>query len=506
LEEQDLKPIFNAIESGKCLAFLGTDSCTSYRKNDREDEPGLPDSKELAQWLAEKCQYTNGPIHDLSRIAEYFLQNVGGDRESLEKAIKEKIQIRCTPRPIHTVLSQLSTIKFIITSNYDTLIENELGQYGRQLTRHVHNPSNPRTGHYNGPKLNLNEKEIVLHKMHGSVDESGSMVITQSDYIRYLAFLHDEDRGMPEFFRKTILPECRLLFLGYSLEDWNFRVIWEGMLSKQTSLGTLKDTFALVKNPVPSVAKYWAKKNIEIFDCDLTEFAILLAKRYNLELPQFAIKKNEAPGTPSITTKRKERAKMDRPIKILFLAANPKDTEQLRLGEEVREIDEALLKAAYRDKFDLKQQWAVRVADLQEHLLRYQPDIVHFSGHGSAAKDIILEDKTGKSQPVSARALSNLFSTLKDNIRCVVLNACYSEPQAQAIAQHIDCVIGMSKAIGDESAISFAASFYQALGYGRNVKTAFDLGCGQIDLEGLDEQDTPKLIALHDKPEEIAFV
>ena len=54
----------------------------------------------------------------------------------------------------------------------------------------------------------------------------------------------------------------------------------------------------------------------------------------------------------------------------------------------------------------------------------------------------------------------------------------------------------MSKAITDQAAISFATAFYQALGYSRDVKTAFGLGCVQIDMENLDEQDTPKLLTL----------
>lgn len=195
-----------------------------------------------------------------------------------------------------------------------------------------------------------------------------------------------------------------------------------------------------------------------------------------------------------------------RSIRILFLAANPKDTHSLRLDEEIRSIDISLRQAEFRDRFDIKQHWALRVTDLQGYLLRHRPDIVHFSGHGSPLSEIILEDNNGKSHPVSPRALSQVFSVLKDNVRCVVLNACYSEHQAQAIAQHIDCVVGMSKAIGDTAAISFAAAFYQALGYGRNVKTAFDLGCAQIDLENLDEQDTPKLLALNCNPVDITFV
>ncbi len=194
------------------------------------------------------------------------------------------------------------------------------------------------------------------------------------------------------------------------------------------------------------------------------------------------------------------------PIRILFLAANPTDTTSLRLDEEVRTIDQALRQSEYRDKFELEQQWAVRVIDIQSHLLRYKPDIVHFSGHGSESSEIILEGSQGKGVPVPRRALSQLFSVLKDNIRCVVLNACYSEQQAQAIAAHIDCVVGMSKAIGDQAAIGFAASFYQALGYGKDIKTAFELGCVQIDLEGLNEQDTPKLLATRCDPKKSVFV
>jgi len=197
---------------------------------------------------------------------------------------------------------------------------------------------------------------------------------------------------------------------------------------------------------------------------------------------------------------------MDKPIKILFLAANPRDSTQLRLDEEIRGIKQSLYHAKFRDNFDIEQEWAVGVSELQGHLLRHQPDIVHFSGHGSTASEIILEDNVGNSQTVSIRALSDLFFLLKDNIRCVVLNACYSEPQAQAIAKSINCVIGMSKAIGDKAAISFAVAFYQALGFGRNVKTAFDLGCLQIDLEGLDEQKTPKLLAISNNPQELVFV
>jgi TIR domain/CHAT domain len=181
-------------------------------------------------------------------------------------------------------------------------------------------------------------------------------------------------------------------------------------------------------------------------------------------------------------------------IKILFLAANPGDTDRLRLDEEVRAIRERLRMATHGGQFAVEQEWAVRVGDLQSHLLCHQPQIVHFSGHGSRAGEIVLEDQAGHSQAVPPAALKQLFATLKDDIRCVVLNACFSEMQAGAIAESIDCVVGMSAAIADESAVSFASSFYQALGFGRDVRTAFELGCEQIGLESLAGEETPKLI------------
>ncbi|MCP4358682.1 MAG: SUMF1/EgtB/PvdO family nonheme iron enzyme [Chloroflexi bacterium] len=197
--------------------------------------------------------------------------------------------------------------------------------------------------------------------------------------------------------------------------------------------------------------------------------------------------------------------KMDKVIKILFLAANPRNSSRLRLDEEIRSIDQALRLAEYRDRFEIQQHWAVRVSDLHGLFLRHQPHIVHFSGHGSSASEIMLEDEQGRSAAVSKDALAQLFSILKDNIRCVVLNACYSEPQAQAISEHIDCVVGMSQAIGDKAAIKFSAAFYQALGYGRDVETAFELGCLQINLARLNEQDTPQLLSLRN-PKEVLFI
>ena len=113
---------------------------------------------------------------------------------------------------------------------------------------------------------------------------------------------------------------------------------------------------------------------------------------------------------------------------------------------------------------------------------------------GSAAQQLIFVDDQGNEKPVTKEALVHLFRILKDNIRLVLLNACSTRPQAEAIAETIDCTIGMRKPIGDDAAIVFAASFYRALGFGRSVKEAFELGKAALLLESIPEDKTPELL------------
>ena len=179
--------------------------------------------------------------------------------------------------------------------------------------------------------------------------------------------------------------------------------------------------------------------------------------------------------------------------KILILTANPKNSDKLRLDEEVREIQEGLQRSRSRDQFEIISKWAVRPDDLRRALLDHEPQIVHFSGHGAGEKGLILENNAGQMKRVSGPSLARLFKLFKDKVECVLLNACYSEVQAAAIHQHIDCVIGMNQAIGDLAAIEFAVGFYDGLGAGRPYSEAFEFGVSAIDLEGISETATPQL-------------
>lgn len=178
---------------------------------------------------------------------------------------------------------------------------------------------------------------------------------------------------------------------------------------------------------------------------------------------------------------------------ILFLAANPKNSTPLRLEEEVKEIDEGLQRAKKREKFHLEQRWAVTHRDFRRAVLELNPQIVHFSGHGVGEEGLVLEDEAGQAHFLRADGLEKLFKLFADQIECVVLNACYSDVQAEAIAHYIPYVIGMKQAVGDQAAQEFAVGFYDALGAGKPIEFAYEYGCTSISMAGIGEDLTPVL-------------
>jgi len=219
-----------------------------------------------------------------------------------------------------------------------------------------------------------------------------------------------------------------------------------------------------------------------------------------------------AAPTPAVTAED-----LRPPVKtILVLAANPKGTNPLRLSEEARNIQTGLERSRYRDRFRTEQRWAVTPTDIRRALLDCRPQIVHFSGHGVGVEipgheapssrnlslaagpemepeGLMFEDETGQPALVSGEALADLFALFADQLECVVLNACYSEAQANAIARHIHFVVGMRRAIGDKAAIEFAIGFYDALLSGNSVEFAYQLGCNALQLVGIPEHLTPVL-------------
>lgn len=213
--------------------------------------------------------------------------------------------------------------------------------------------------------------------------------------------------------------------------------------------------------------------------------------------------------------------------KVLFLGANGRDTTKLRLAAEVRDIRHELAATGVVDAFELVAELAVRPKDLQGLLLSHHPHVLQFSGHGVERAGILrtceattqgtsrefvlpesnsivgqtggllLEDAQGSAVQLHPDVLLELMAILKRDmpLRCVVLNACFTAEQAEAIAEHVDCVVGTARAITDDSAIAFTTAFYRAIAHGKSVGDAFALGRLEIKTQGLSGADVPRLFS-----------
>ena len=180
-------------------------------------------------------------------------------------------------------------------------------------------------------------------------------------------------------------------------------------------------------------------------------------------------------------------------INILFLTAEPTDTCRLRLGKEHKEIQEQLLRQARRI-YKLDVRMSSRPTDITQAIFDTNPQIVHFSGHGTDKGEICFEDENGLTATIPLEVISSLFKLSSKKVDCVILNACYSKPQAEKIADSIKYVIGMNKSISDKAAIKFSVGFYRALGNGLSIEEAFEYGKLELQLLKIPEEDTPELI------------
>jgi hypothetical protein len=166
-------------------------------------------------------------------------------------------------------------------------------------------------------------------------------------------------------------------------------------------------------------------------------------------------------------------------------------TTALALGEECAAIERELRMTAGRDDFDFRSKWAVSVDELMRHLNELQPTVIHFSGHGGGSAGVYLQDDERQPQHVTARALTQMIGSAAPSARVVVLNACFSDAQAEPLCSVVDCVVGMRGAIGDDAARSFAVGFYRALGHRRSVGNAVAQAVAILAAKQLTEEPLP---------------
>jgi len=203
-------------------------------------------------------------------------------------------------------------------------------------------------------------------------------------------------------------------------------------------------------------------------------------------MPLKTAKTKKMNGTPSLK------------IRILLVAANPADSNPLKLDSEIREIEQAILKYSKHASVKIRKFQGLRITDLQHELLTYKPTHVHFSGHGNA-NGIALVDEHDNTRLVRIESLTELFRLLAQQIKCVFLNSCCSAGQSRLISKYIRYVVCMAGEVPDDMAIRFAVDFYAGIGAGRGEKFAFHWALTSMALNETGGRDIPHLFTKRKK-------
>lgn len=179
-------------------------------------------------------------------------------------------------------------------------------------------------------------------------------------------------------------------------------------------------------------------------------------------------------------------------MKILIMACAPDPELQPNVLAELAEVVRRLNHSTHGREFEIAYDFQVELDRLTSQLLYHQPTLVHFSGHGGEHGELLFNNGRGGTQADSGDVLEAVVAAMRPQVRCVILNACYSEVQAEAISRHVDFVVGMRGEITGAAAIAFSATFHEAIAFGRTVREAFDLARAQV--AGSVDADAPRLL------------
>jgi UDP-2,3-diacylglucosamine pyrophosphatase LpxH len=289
--------IHESLGKGLVIPFLGAGA--SFNRASPSDPEGkkprelyLPTAYELADYLARKAEFPSGETLDLAKVAQYY--SLVGGRTPLYRELHSIFDRDFPVAALHTFLASIPHPLLIITTNYDDLIERAFLQQGRSFDIVVHT-TNPDLGdrvlwlqhgstvprEVSPNKLDIDLGAVtVIYKMHGTVDrrkaDLDQYVITEDDYVDFLVRM-TKNKAIPAIFAEPF-QNSHFLFLGYSLRDWNLRVILNRI---QTDLRRASDIISWGIQYKPSLMerKFWQKRGVEVYDLLLDEFVKALAER-----------------------------------------------------------------------------------------------------------------------------------------------------------------------------------------------------------------------------------
>jgi hypothetical protein len=291
------------MKAGKVVPFLGAGASLAGRpanaKWTGENVAFLPNAAELSRVLADETSFPDtapADQDDLAKVASYYTDING--RPILRERLHQILDRDYAVGTVHRFLASLDTPQVIVSTNYDTLLEEafrekdkpfDLVVYPSDSTEHANSVLWWRYRAEEPEPLPPNQLDIdlettnVIFKMHGTVDRTGgawdNFVVTEEDYVEFLSRL-TANAAIPAIFFDYFL-ERSFLFLGYGLRDWNLRVILKnlGLLLARQGRGEDLPSWAIQHQSSELERMLWKSRKVNIFDVLIDEFVAKLAGR-----------------------------------------------------------------------------------------------------------------------------------------------------------------------------------------------------------------------------------
>lgn len=288
---------------GRLVPFLGAGVNLCDRPQGFQWGPDqreqLPSGSELADHLAKRFHYSRAD-RDLSRVAQFvdLIKGTGRLYEEVGKVFAEGYPVTSLHRFLASIPYRGPEYPLLVTTNYDNLLESAFLEQGREFDLVYYSPDDQPRGRFwlqqpgkpagriedaNGYGYEFFKQRPVILKIHGTagMEESSGFVITEDHYIEFLA-----DEALERLLPPSLLTGLRknhLLFLGYSLRDWNLRVFLRRLKRKARERYA---SWAVVASCDPEEEKFWILHGVDIVRVDLKEYIPML--RLKLEAASHA--------------------------------------------------------------------------------------------------------------------------------------------------------------------------------------------------------------------------
>ena len=299
-DDTHFRIVSRAIAEGRVVPLIGAGVNMTGRPSGEAWQQGryLPSGNELAAYLAAAFDFPAQERQDLLRVAQYISVMTGSG--PLYEKLHQLFDADYAPNKVHTLLATIPQYlrrqdpvryQLIVTTNYDDALERafleaneefDLVSYvadGRYRGKFLHLPPNGRPRLIERPNeydaLSFSERPVIL-KIHGAIDrldsERDSYVITEDHYIDYLT--RTDLSNLVPVTLAARLRKSHFLFLGYSLLDWNLRVILYRIWGEQA---LTYRSWSVQLHPSRLELEFWRKRGVEIFDISLDGYVEALA-------------------------------------------------------------------------------------------------------------------------------------------------------------------------------------------------------------------------------------